>query len=96
MRFLCFRLCSKTKNIAVHEPTLPEEKPTADEKSNDASVRDSISMRDGSQKNIEPKRKLSRSHGERKISVDQFSHAFIDEYASSSAPGSPVDSKRNC
>ena len=94
MRFLCFRLCSKTKNSAVHEPTRPEEKPTVVEKSNGAStrreqlasVRDSIGMRDGSKRNTEP---------ERKISIDQYSHVFIDEYASST-PGSTVDSERNC
>ena len=31
----------------------------------------------------------------RKISIDQYSHVFIDEYASSN-PGSAADSERNC
>ena len=83
MRFLCIRLCSKSKTPAVHEPTLPEEKPTVVENSD---------IRDGPS-NTPPGR---NSPKDRKISIDQYSHVFIDEYASSSAQGSDVDSERNC
>ena len=78
MRFLCFRLCSKSKTPAVHEPTLPEEKSTVIEKSN---------SRDGSKRDTQT---------ERKISVDQYSHVFTDEYAISSASDCALGSKRDC
>ena len=78
MRFSCFRLCSKSKTPAVHEPTLPEKKSTVIEKSN---------SRDGSKRDTQT---------ERKISVDQYSHVFTDEYAISSASDCALSSKRDC
>ena len=62
MVFLCFRKCSKTKRMAVHEPELIEK--------NSALV-----------ENLRHEFK-GNTQDDRKISIDQYSHYFIDEYAS--------------
>ena len=85
MRFLCCRICSKSKKTAVYESTLAEENSTLDEKSK---------IRDGPDG---PKMKTQWTRTKSKASVlsEDFHIEWTDEYASSSSD-SVISSNRNC
>ena len=85
MRFLCCRICSKSKKPAVYESTLVEQNSTLGEKFN---IRDGP---DGHKTMTQRPRKMSKAS----VLSKDFHSEWTDEYASSSSD-SVISSDRNC